>query len=58
MQRFQIAVRSRASEDRFAAWFYVEAATEHAALDEAVRTFRGGHPGKNVDYYTFKAVGI
>ena len=58
MQRFQIEVRSRSSGDQFAAWFYVEAATEQTALEEAMRTFRGGHPGKDVDDYTFKAVGI
>jgi len=58
MQRFQIEVHSRVPRESFAAWFYVDADTEQVALDEAMRTFRGGHPGKDVDDYTFKAVGI
>jgi hypothetical protein len=55
MQRFQIEVRSRRPRDTFAPWFYVNADTEQAAIDEAMRTFRGGNPGKDVDDYTFKA---
>ena len=56
--RFQIEVRSRSPKVAFAAWFYVEADTEQAALDEATRKFRRGNPDKNADDYTFRAVGI
>ena len=56
MQRFQIEVRSRVAKDTFAPWFYVNADTEQAAINEAIRTFRGYNPGKDFHDYTFKAV--
>jgi hypothetical protein len=55
MQRFQIEVRSRRPRDTFAPWFYVDADTEQVAIDEAMRTFRAVHPGKDIHDYTFKA---
>ena len=54
--RFQIEVRSRSPEVGFAAWIYVEAATEQAALDEARRRFRDPNPDEDVADYGFRVV--